>query len=689
MKSIFIFILFISSNSYTQWQWQWLNPIPTSTTNTCIYFINDSIGWASGYGGWIIKTYDGGKNWLHISKVSFNPNAIFFLDENYGKAVGDYGSIAATHDGGKSWYQESAGIILHFTSIWITSVDTAYITGNKKVLKTTNGGNSWFPLNIWAPDLNTIYFFDNVEGFAGGVDGIYKTSDGGDNWVKIPGTESKVCYDITFASDSIGFAAMLIPGYIAKTTDRGESWFAVIHQPTPLTSTILDISFSDINNGIAAGEHSKIIHTSDGGETWELQYGEYGSPYLCYAVQMIDPLNGIVLGDSPKIGILRTSDAGGVWTSQVKGYRSELNKIIFYDEKHGLAAGSQILKTSDGGANWISVFYDSTTFVYDIHIINETFTAAAARGSFLKSTDGGLSWLKLYSSPDNTFKSVYFFDENIGLLGADGMVMRTTTGGNQWIPVLTNPGYSVTDICFYDDLNGILLMSKYFSQSLVYKSIDGGITWSLAPLIPENSYLYDCTMLNHETWVIATGGKIYRTTNSGNTWNSSFVSSAAALYFFNENSGIAVGYTISTTNDGGITWKVEDHMGSTISSIARAGDKLYFAGAWGAILSSDVVLPTSLDEHEIIFEEDYLLDQNYPNPFNPITRIRYSLPGLNTVKISVYDILGNEIAVLVNELKPSGEYNVEWDASNFSSGVYFYRLQAGEFTSTKKLLLMK
>ncbi len=88
---------------------------------------------------------------------------------------------------------------------------------------------------------------------------------------------------------------------------------------------------------------------------------------------------------------------------------------------------------------------------------------------------------------------------------------------------------------------------------------------------------------------------------------------------------------------------------------------------------------------------EFSLYQNYPNPFNPVTTIRYSIPpGLNNkVTLSVYDILGNEIALLVNEVKPAGEYTVEWDASNFSSGVYFYKLTAGSFSSTKKLLLMK
>ncbi len=85
----------------------------------------------------------------------------------------------------------------------------------------------------------------------------------------------------------------------------------------------------------------------------------------------------------------------------------------------------------------------------------------------------------------------------------------------------------------------------------------------------------------------------------------------------------------------------------------------------------------------------FALGQNYPNPFNPSTTIRYDLPQSSMVRLSVFDILGHEISVLVNERKDAGSYEVKFDGSGLSSGVYFYRLQAGAFVQTRKLLLMK
>ena len=87
--------------------------------------------------------------------------------------------------------------------------------------------------------------------------------------------------------------------------------------------------------------------------------------------------------------------------------------------------------------------------------------------------------------------------------------------------------------------------------------------------------------------------------------------------------------------------------------------------------------------------EDYTLEQNYPNPFNPVTNIKYSLPKDGNIKLAVYDIIGNEVDVLLNRKQASGKYEISWNAERFASGVYFYKLITNEFTQTKRMLLLK
>jgi len=101
--------------------------------------------------------------------------------------------------------------------------------------------------------------------------------------------------------------------------------------------------------------------------------------------------------------------------------------------------------------------------------------------------------------------------------------------------------------------------------------------------------------------------------------------------------------------------------------------------------------PNADVEIEENYLEEYKLSQNYPNPFNPTTTIKYQIPEISFVTIKVYDVLGNEIATLVNEEKPAGEYNVEFRIDNLelSSGIYYYQLRVGNFVETKKMVLVK
>jgi plastocyanin len=108
-------------------------------------------------------------------------------------------------------------------------------------------------------------------------------------------------------------------------------------------------------------------------------------------------------------------------------------------------------------------------------------------------------------------------------------------------------------------------------------------------------------------------------------------------------------------------------------------------GMTGTIIVQD---PVGVSDDELIAEK-FELKQNYPNPFNPSTRISYAIPSASFVNLKVYDIIGNEIAVLVNEEKQAGNYQIDFDATELTGGVYFYQLLTGPFIETKEMILMK
>ena len=96
-----------------------------------------------------------------------------------------------------------------------------------------------------------------------------------------------------------------------------------------------------------------------------------------------------------------------------------------------------------------------------------------------------------------------------------------------------------------------------------------------------------------------------------------------------------------------------------------------------------------IEDNSQLIPMEFSLSQNFPNPFNPTTQISYSIPQKSFVNLKVYDLLGKEISQLINEEKEAGIYEVNFDASNLSSGVYFYHIEAGDFIETKKMILLK
>jgi hypothetical protein len=136
-----------------------------------------------------------------------------------------------------------------------------------------------------------------------------------------------------------------------------------------------------------------------------------------------------------------------------------------------------------------------------------------------------------------------------------------------------------------------------------------------------------------------------------------------------------VGHSVQQTSDGGYIV-----AGFTYSFGAGEGD------VWLIKVGAD---PTSIDENLHTFINNYHLFENYPNPFNPSTKISWQSPVGSHQTIKVFDVLGNEIATLIDEYKPAGSYTLKWNAANLPSGIYFYQLKAGSYVETKKMILIK
>ncbi|MFA8344463.1 MAG: T9SS type A sorting domain-containing protein, partial [Rhodothermaceae bacterium] len=144
-------------------------------------------------------------------------------------------------------------------------------------------------------------------------------------------------------------------------------------------------------------------------------------------------------------------------------------------------------------------------------------------------------------------------------------------------------------------------------------------------------------------------------------------------------------------SDYGVNWKVDSTMTdvNSISQLQITSDNRIFAGHYKGKISANKMLLTSIDDKINNIITGYSINQNYPNPFNPTTTIEYIIPEESFVTLTVYNVLGKKVATLVNKIQKSGNYKINFDAANLASGVYFYKIKAGSYSDTKRMLLIK
>jgi photosystem II stability/assembly factor-like uncharacterized protein len=362
--------------------------------------------------------------------------------------------------------------------------------------------------------------------------------------------------------------------------------------------------------------------------------------------------------------ILKTTNEGLNW--QRTAFDSvSLSDIYFLDNNTGYLvadiAGSAlgyIYKTVNGGANWNLIFtnFSNGFFKIKFYDYNTGFVAGKYNQVF-KTTNGGLNWESKTGATLHEPTAIWCFDSNNWIITDNlGDFNRTTNGGNNWIyHNFYTTNINLASIYFFNITTGIEV--SYYGG--IYKTTNSGSNWFKIDSVSSN--LYGITFINNNTGYVTgagngTSGSIFKTTNGGNNWLNQAVpgiSYLGAITFINDLTGYVIDYE---------------------------GPKIFKTTTGGAVFVNNI-------STEI--PSEYKLNQNYPNPFNPKTKIEFELRNSGFIKIEIYNSLGMLIETIVKEKLNAGSYETEWDASNYPSGVYFYRLSVNEFTETKKMLLIK
>jgi len=405
-----------------------------------------------------------------------------------------------------------------------------------------------------------------------------------------------------------------------------------------------DIYAFDESTAIAVGPDGQVVKTTNGGVDWDIQYptNEWLGAIDFYQN------TGWVVGD--KGTILKTTDRGKTWISQSIGPQSvSFASVSFIDSLTGWATAGfdSIYKTSDGGQNWSVLPMDTTN-----HFL---------------------------------FEAVHFSDPDTGwAVGISGVIIKTTDGGHTWTtqhcdtPLGVCPG-NLYDVFALDGTNAWAVGL----DSTIFHTTNGGETWKIevreSRFSPTSSVLNSVHFVNAQTGWIAGGipGVILKTTDGGGTWESQF-----------EDPGRSIDLSAVHSPNPDVAWAVgdfRDENGVNLAIILRTVD----GGQTWENLSDNIV---SVERDEADYENTpngFRLYQNYPNPFNPATTISYSLARKSLVRINVYNLRGQRLETLINEVQPAGDYSVVFDGSQLSSGVYMYKIETRGFQQTRKMLLAR
>ncbi|MBN1633450.1 MAG: T9SS type A sorting domain-containing protein [Ignavibacteria bacterium] len=371
-----------------------------------------------------------------------------------------------------------------------------------------------------------------------------------------------------------------------------------------------------------------------------------------------------------------------------------------------IAAGMQgVFLSSDNGSTWIQRNNGiDSIFIYRITSEgnNVFISSSGTNPKIYRSSNLGLNWTEVMNGLPSLYAIVLYASNNYVYAGFSGGLYYTTNSGVNWISANWTEKTPTSFVKF----SGTLFAGT--SGHGVFKSTDNGINWTAC-----NNGL---TTLNIKALeVLGTdlfagtyyGGAIYKSTDNGNNWTEAnsgiqhLQISSLAAYGSSNIFAAANDYSgcIYHSTNSGQNWITKNQgFGNTVlrfECMFFANDYV-FAGTYSNnIWRRSAIEIIGIKNISTEIPDKYQLWQNYPNPFNPITKIKFDVTspyplqrGINVV-LKVFDLLGREVATIVNEKLQPGTYEVTFDGSRLASGMYFYQLRTNDFVETKKLIILK
>jgi photosystem II stability/assembly factor-like uncharacterized protein len=357
--------------------------------------------------------------------------------------------------------------------------------------------------------------------------------------------------------------------------------------------------------------------------------------------------------------------------------------VAFPDQSNGIAVGDfgTILRTSDGGTTWIdqtiapsasamflsSLAFGSPSVGIVVGRLDSTLsTRTLTRSLILRTVDGGKNWRRIEPPQpnDRPLRGISFGGLTVATaVGDSGLILRSTDSGISWfaqsgIPdpetrIVPPPKYQLNAVSFAGPQIGI----SVGEGGSIMRTTDGGKTWSVVVSGTTANLFGVSTPNGINAIAVGSGGTALVSVDGGGSWDAQLIETNLdlfAVHFLDEDRGTIVGNL-------GIVFR---------TSLAS---------------TPTIVLPND----RTVSLKEFELAQNYPNPFNGATTISFRLSTSQPVTLRIHDVLGREVATLMHEVKPPGEYRVLWESTSVPSGVYFCCLHVGSSLVTKRMVLLK
>ncbi len=722
----------------------------TTTLLLKVHSFNEQIVIVTGYNGTILRSTDGGVTFNQVtSGVTTDLWSVKLLNDTVGFICGLNQTLFKTTDAGQSWQFVNTGINQHYWAIDFLNEQFGMIAcGGGIVLKTTNGGNSW--TQIQAGDASALYTIDiidtlHIAGAGANGKNVY-SSNGGTSWIQNNRLQHDELNSIRFIDTETGYTIGTYGGDswgIRKTTNKGVTWFS---PPTPNLSE-WELELLPGGMGFSVGSMLNIYKTTGGYDNWEGLF--LNADFV--DVYFTDELTGYA-ADGRNIGgpLYKTTDGGLSWFSlpnfPTSVFTFTLNCVVFTDSLTGFVGGApaRIVKTTDAGISWYIVnrtgLTDTIGLINRIYFINNTTGwAVTTRGGILKTTDAGENWFAQFNAGINyVFRSINFIDSLIGWVLSPGFggIYQSIDGGINWVRRTDIQIYDGSDIYFIDSIGFVINFLE------LDKTTDSGNNWVTQINTQYVIRSFGWLSSNHGFIV---GDGVYETNDSGNTWQEILelrniglrklhspindlgysVGNIGLIYKYIDTTIIPIELIYFDAKLNGnyieLKWSTATELNNKGFEIERSNDKINWEMKWfmdGKGTSTEIndyffkdnlfennsqklfyrlkqidfngsFEYSNIIEVEVGTPLGFYLSQNYPNPFNPTTKIKFDLPKDGLVSLEIYDILGRRIATVINENKTAGSYEQVFNASSLASGVYIYKLQTGDYFSSKKLVLLK